>query len=320
MKETYRPLLCKKINQPFTIKDQNINKSPKSRKISKPMISFQKIHTHNMKLLSNNRTQLNKAFPIVKQSSKFQGINFDQIHNHLLNKKSNNQCKTDPFAKQTDINRIMRATLFNWLLEVATKLKLKKRTIHLCANIFDRYLLHSGIDKKTLQLLGITCFYIASKFEDIYPPKAQDLCFLCNNIYSPSQVVELEGRILSAINFNLIFVSALDVAELYLAKTNISDINVSNSITAILDVFMVQGTTSMIDSFKLAEFACTLVQAKGNITESHKASDINSAELQKLKLCFKQMVINARKYCLSALEKSFGTLNYELLSFEQKAN
>jgi hypothetical protein len=32
-------------------------------------------------------------------------------------------------------------------------------------------------------LLGIAAFLIASKFEDIYPPESNELCYLCDNAY-----------------------------------------------------------------------------------------------------------------------------------------
>ena len=61
--------------------------------------------------------------------------------------------------------------------------------------------------------MGITSFFIASKFEDIYPPELDEFCYLCENIYTKQDILNLEGMILSFLNFDLIFVSSLDVIE-----------------------------------------------------------------------------------------------------------
>ena len=50
------------------------------------------------------------------------------------------------------------------------KLNLQERTTFMAVNIFDRVLEKKLITRQKLQLLGITTFFIASKFEDILPP------------------------------------------------------------------------------------------------------------------------------------------------------
>lgn len=78
----------------------------------------------------------------------------------------------------------MRNILFNWFFDIHQKFKLKLRTLFLTSNIFDRYLLSHNIPRKELQLVGIACFLIASKFEDIYPPEVKEFVYLCENVYS----------------------------------------------------------------------------------------------------------------------------------------
>lgn len=41
---------------------------------------------------------------------------------------------------QKELNGKMRRILFNWILEIHQKLKLKSRTLFLVQNILDRYL------------------------------------------------------------------------------------------------------------------------------------------------------------------------------------
>jgi len=48
-------------------------------------------------------------------------------------------------------------------------------TLYLTVNIIDRYLSIQGAKKKELQLVGITAMLIASKYEEIWPPKVSHL-------------------------------------------------------------------------------------------------------------------------------------------------
>ena len=320
MKQTFTTSQNKPSSQLFKMHDQNVKIAEKHHKIAKVKNFASKPRSTTLEVPIGQKlpmTNTNTSFP---QTKTFKGVDFESILNHLRANKTKNQCPCDPITKQTEVTRTMRVTLFNWLLEVATKLKLKNRTVYLCANIFDRYLSKISIDKKNLQLVGVTCLYIASKFEDIHPPKAKDLCYLCNNIYTEAQIFELEAIVLSTINFDLIFVSALDLAEIYLAKMTSDNEHARSKILAVLNVFLVQGTISMVDSFKLANFACTLVQDSGCLSQKLEDNSITTIEVAKLKQCFTQMVSYTKKHGLGALEQSISSLPYELLSVDLQTN
>lgn len=58
----------------------------------------------------------------------------------------------------------MRAILLDWIIEVCEVYKLHRETYYLTIDYLDRYLSSkSGISKNQLQLIGITCLFIASK-------------------------------------------------------------------------------------------------------------------------------------------------------------
>ena len=38
-----------------------------------------------------------------------------------------------------------------------------------------------GVPKKMLQLVGVTAMFIASKYEEMYPPEIGDFAFVTNN-------------------------------------------------------------------------------------------------------------------------------------------
>ena len=47
--------------------------------------------------------------------------------------------------------------------------------------------------------------FVASKFEEIYSPELKDFVSVCDNAYSKDEILEMEGKILKILDFNLIF-------------------------------------------------------------------------------------------------------------------
>jgi len=92
-------------------------------------------------------------------------------------------------------------------------------------------------------LLGIASFLVASKFEDIYPPELEEFCYLCENIYKKEQLIEFEGRILSFLKFDLIFVSSLDILEILLQEIQNSSENIQKISELILKLFLFDGSS-----------------------------------------------------------------------------
>ena len=64
----------------------------------------------------------------------------------------------------------MRTILLEWLIEVHHKFKLCPNTLFKAIQIIDLYLSLNDMSKKNLQTLGIVVLFMASKYEDIYPP------------------------------------------------------------------------------------------------------------------------------------------------------
>ena len=53
---------------------------------------------------------------------------------------------------------------------------LRQETLHITVSLFDRILALHRIPSNKLKLLGISCLFIATKFEDIVTPTAEILC------------------------------------------------------------------------------------------------------------------------------------------------
>lgn len=67
-----------------------------------------------------------------------------------------------------------------------------------------KFLLQNNcVPKKMLQLVGVTAMFIASKYEEMYPPEIGDFAFVTNNTYTKHQIRQMEMKILRVLNFGL---------------------------------------------------------------------------------------------------------------------
>jgi cyclin E len=72
------------------------------------------------------------------------------------------------FDNHPNLQPRMRAILLDWIIEVCEVYKLHRETFYLTIDYLDRYLTaKSNISKNQLQLIGITCLFIASKVRKI---------------------------------------------------------------------------------------------------------------------------------------------------------
>ncbi|XP_024994596.1 cyclin-A2-1-like isoform X2 [Cynara cardunculus var. scolymus] len=104
---------------------------------------------------------------------------------------------------QLEISQEMRGILIDWLVEVCEEYGLASETFYLTVALIDQYLSKKCIGKRRLQLLGITCMLIASKYEEICAPRVEDFCFITDSTYTRGEVLEMEHTILDLLSFQL---------------------------------------------------------------------------------------------------------------------
>uniref|UniRef100_A0A8C0ZVT9 G2/mitotic-specific cyclin-B1 n=1 Tax=Castor canadensis TaxID=51338 RepID=A0A8C0ZVT9_CASCN len=97
----------------------------------------------------------------------------------------------------------MRAILIDWLVQVQMKFRLLQETMYMTVSIIDRFMQNNCVPKKMLQLVGVTAMFIASKYEEMYPPEIGDFAFVTNNTYTKHQIRQMEMKILRVLNFGL---------------------------------------------------------------------------------------------------------------------
>ncbi|XP_006351137.1 cyclin-A1-4 isoform X2 [Solanum tuberosum] len=126
------------------------------------------------------------------------------IYTHLRASEAKKRPSTDFMAKvQKDINPSMRAILIDWLVEVAEEYRLVPDTLHLTINYIDRYLSGNLMDRQRLQLLGVACMMIASKYEEICAPQVEEFCYITDNTYFKEEVLQMESTVLNYLKFEM---------------------------------------------------------------------------------------------------------------------
>ncbi|XP_016437663.1 cyclin-A2-3-like [Nicotiana tabacum] len=104
---------------------------------------------------------------------------------------------------QRDITQSMRGILVDWLVEVSEEYKLVPDILYLAVHFIDLFLSQNYVERPKLQLLGITCILIASKYEEIRPLRVEECCFITDNTYTKSEVLAMESLALKFLGFQL---------------------------------------------------------------------------------------------------------------------
>ncbi|KAM1507269.1 hypothetical protein PS1_016907 [Malus domestica] len=104
---------------------------------------------------------------------------------------------------QKDVTANMRGVLVDWLVGVAEECELLSDTLFLTVMYIDRFLSVNVLNRKRLQLLGVSSMLIASKYEGISPPHVEQFCYITDNRYDRDEVLTMEADILKSLNFNL---------------------------------------------------------------------------------------------------------------------
>lgn len=104
---------------------------------------------------------------------------------------------------QRDVSQSMRGILVDWLVEVSEEYKLVPDTLYLTVYLIDCFLSKNYIERQRLQLLGITCMLIASKYEEICAPRVEEFCFITDNTYKKGEVLKMESQVLNHTGFQI---------------------------------------------------------------------------------------------------------------------
>lgn len=86
------------------------------------------------------------------------------------------------------VNLIKRSKTIEWLIIISFYFKLLEKTIALAVECFDIYVVKNqdGLASDEYMFIGLASLFMASKYEEIYPPSAQ--------VYTKSYCDKLSGN------------------------------------------------------------------------------------------------------------------------------
>ena len=120
---------------------------------------------------------------------------------------------------QTEISMSMRYILVDWLVEVHMKFDLLPETFFLTIQLIDRYLAQVDVERGILQLVGVTCLLLASKYHEVYPPLLSDCVYIMARSHTRQEIIEMEMEILTSLDFELSFPTAYPFCQRFLSLT-----------------------------------------------------------------------------------------------------
>ncbi|TRY91871.1 hypothetical protein DNTS_017671 [Danionella cerebrum] len=119
-----------------------------------------------------------------------------------LRQLESDQAVRPKYLEGREVTGNMRAILIDWLVQVQIKFRLLQETMYMTVAIIDRFLQDHPVPKKQLQLVGVTAMFVASKYEEMYPPEIADFAFVTDRAYTTSQIRDMEMKILRVLDFN----------------------------------------------------------------------------------------------------------------------
>ena len=150
-----------------------------------------------------------------------------------------------------------RQVLVDWLVGVSSHFHLLQETLFLAIEILDRYLQKALVNKKQLQLVGVTSLWVAAKYEEIYPPTVSEFAHMTDNTFKDRDVREMEKLILKATDYRLSKPISLRFLRRY-SKVADADIREHNLAKYILECGVHIASTSCIDPSRRAAAALYL--------------------------------------------------------------
>lgn len=103
----------------------------------------------------------------------------------------------------SEIREWHRNGIIDMMIDAQAKLHLNDFTLFLAVNIFDRCLAKCFVNQKNIYLVGITCLWIAHKYEEVGDPTGNQYVAAFGSITTARDIIKMEAKILSHIKYEL---------------------------------------------------------------------------------------------------------------------
>lgn len=115
------------------------------------------------------------------------------------------------------IKDTMRYILVDWLVEVTTMKDFSSLTLHVTVGCVDRYLALRSVAKARLQLLGIACMVVCTRYISKDILTIREAVWLTDNTYKYEDLVRMMGEVVSVVEGKIRAPTLLDYREVLLS-------------------------------------------------------------------------------------------------------
>lgn len=151
-----------------------------------------------------------------------------------------------------------RALLIEWLVLVSQRLSAVSETLYLTVDILDRYLQAArSVSRSKLQLVGVTAFFIASKYEEIAIPTVGDMVRLSADTYTNREILERERMVLKTLDYRLGKPTAITFLRRY-SKAATTNVKSHHLAKYILELTLLSASLSVVPPSRRAAAALLL--------------------------------------------------------------
>lgn len=124
---------------------------------------------------------------------------------------------------QNEIGPHMRLMVTTWMKDVCEEQMCEEDVFVLAVNYLDRFLSIVPTRKCKLQLLGVACLLVASKFRDTSPLGVYKLCTYTDDSITSEELLVWEMKVLEQIQWDLSAVTPYDYLEQFFARFSFSN-------------------------------------------------------------------------------------------------
>lgn len=225
------------------------------------------------------RSPRSAKLALIQQQQRLRGAQFcrkesvlleeeyrDEIRYYMHDMERFTMSSTQSMDQQPEIRWHMRPCLVDFLVEIHFTFRLRPETLYLTLNIVDRYVSRRIVYIKHYQLVGCAALWIAAKFEDAKErvPTVQDLAQICRETYEESAFIQMEGHVLSTIQWTLGHPTAEAWLRLMCCGPHVEDTKVQHVARFLMEITLFYRefikyppSTIALASLTLARYLCS---------------------------------------------------------------
>lgn len=103
----------------------------------------------------------------------------------------------------SSLDGVQRSLLVDWISELCSVYSLSIDTFATAVYLLDKMTAIKKFPASRLQLLAATSLWVASIYEETAAPSISDLVFLCDQLYTRNDFIQMQIDLLNTVNFRI---------------------------------------------------------------------------------------------------------------------